>query len=104
MSATDCPSASILTTDGRWIGGFFGKGSFVSSYPEPREMFVEGAWRMDDDGKFVAAQPNSVGLYLRCDDIRSVEFISPQDSAGNTVTVDITAPAQSGEASDEHTT
>lgn len=100
----DTTYVRILTTDGRWIGGRFGEDSFVSSYPEPREMFVESAWRMDDDGNFVEAQPNSAGMYLRCDDIRSVEFISPQVSEGNTVAVDITAPAQSGEASEEHTT
>lgn len=94
----------ILTTDGRWIGGRFASKSFVSSYPEPREMFIEEAWRMKDDGTFVEAQPNSVGLYVRCDDIRSVEFISPDVPAGNTVVEVNNAQAQNGEASDATTT
>ncbi len=65
----------VLTTDGTWLGGWFGPNSFVSSYPEPREMFIQTAHLMEPDGSIGAEQPGSNGLYVRCDDVRAVEFI-----------------------------
>lgn len=65
----------ILTTDGTWLGGWYGENSFVSSYPEPREVFIETAHLMEPDGKFGGEQPGSNGLYVRCDDIRAVELV-----------------------------
>ncbi len=65
----------ILTTDGIWLGGWYGEDSFVSSYPEPREIFIQAAHRMREDGTIGAEQSGSDGLYVRCDDIRSVEFV-----------------------------
>ncbi len=67
----------MLTTEGSWLGGWYGPNSFVSSYPEPREIYIEVAHLMNEDGSFGAEQPGSGGLYVRCDDIRAVEFIDP---------------------------
>lgn len=79
----------LLTNDGVWLGGWYGPNSFVSSYPEPREIYIETAHRMNDDGSFGDEQPGSGGLYVRCDDIRAVEFVDPaqwntedEDAAG----------------------
>jgi hypothetical protein len=66
----------VLTDDG-WIGGWYGPNSFAASYPEPLEIHLERAWVLDEDGAFVEAQANSGGLYVRCDDARAVEFLSP---------------------------
>ena len=68
----------LLMTDGSWLGGWCGQKSFVSSYPEPREIFVEKAWSMKADGAFDTEQPRSIGMYVRCDDVRSIEFVSSQ--------------------------
>jgi hypothetical protein len=65
----------ILTTDGTWLGGWYGENSFVSSYPEPREVFIETAHLMESDGAFGPEQPGSTGLYVRCDDVRAVELV-----------------------------
>lgn len=67
----------LLTTEGVWLGGWYGPNSFVSSYPEPREIYIEVAHLMNDDGSFGDEQNGSGGLYVRCDDIRSVEFVDP---------------------------
>lgn len=67
----------VLTADGRYIGGWYGEDSFVSSYPEPREIFLETAHLMDPDGKIGDEVPHSAGLYIRCDDVQSVEFVAP---------------------------
>jgi hypothetical protein len=65
----------LLTTDGVWLGGWYGENSFVSSFPEPREVFIETAHLMEPDGSFGAEVPGSNGLYVRCDDIRAIEFV-----------------------------
>lgn len=64
----------ILTTTNTWLGGYFGSDSFISSYPEPREIFLESAYRMGTDGRFEEQQPLT-GIYVRCDDVRSIEII-----------------------------
>jgi hypothetical protein len=65
----------ILTADGRYLGGWYGRDSFVSSYPEPREIFLESANLMEPDGSFGREVDGSAGLYVRCDDVRLIEFV-----------------------------
>lgn len=65
----------LLTSDGKWLGGWYGENSFVSSFPEPREIFIERAHEIKPDGTFGRKQPGSNGLYVRCDDIRAVEIV-----------------------------
>jgi hypothetical protein len=65
----------VLTTDGVWLGGWFGERSFISGFPEPREMYIETAHKMSDDGTIGDEQPWSAGIYVRCDDIRAVELL-----------------------------
>jgi hypothetical protein len=67
----------VLTTDGRWFGGWFGERSFVSSFPEPREIYIETAHVMKSDGSFGVEQTASAGIYVRCDDIRVAELLRP---------------------------
>ncbi len=67
----------ILTADGRYLGGWYGKDSFVSSYPEPREIFLESANLMQSDGSFGPEVDGSAGLYVRCEDVSLIEFIDP---------------------------
>jgi hypothetical protein len=65
----------ILTADNRYIGGWYGTDSFVSSYPEPREMFLEISHQMSTDGEFGPEVAGSAGVYVRCDDVRLIEFV-----------------------------
>ena len=67
----------LRTESGEWFGGWFGRRSFASSYPEPRELFVEKAWRLDDAGRFTEEELYTEGMYVRCDDLRVVEFLGP---------------------------
>lgn len=93
-----------LTTDGRWIGGYFGDDSFASSFPQAREVFLEQAFKMSDDGSFEGPVHNTVGVYIRCDDIRVLEFVAPvecgesSDSAGDR---GHTSTVTEGDSSDE---
>lgn len=68
----------VLTKDGLWIGGYAGEGSFFTGYPEARELYLEVAWSLDNDGVFQIPVPNSRGMWVRCDDAQVVQFISDQ--------------------------
>jgi hypothetical protein len=74
----------VLTKDGRWVGGYAGPGSFFTSYPEDREIFVEQAWAMDDDGEFDAGINGPAGQWIRCDDAQIVQFLLPQEHETST--------------------
>jgi hypothetical protein len=69
----------LLMTDSSWLGGWYGSKSFVSSYPEPREIFIEKAWSMTTDGAFESEQPQTIGMFVRCDDVRSIEFVASEE-------------------------
>ncbi len=67
----------VLTSEGRWVGGWFDPDSFASSFPETRELYIAHQWKMSDEGAFEHEVINSWGVYVRCDDARVVEFIAP---------------------------
>lgn len=80
LNRGDC-YVRLLTLDGRWIGGWMGDDCWVSSYPEPRELFIAQAHAMSEDGSFGPVVPGSIGMYVRCDDIRLIEFLDPSATA-----------------------
>ncbi len=70
----------VLTKDGGWVGGYAGADSFYTSYPETREIFVEQAWRLNDEGDFDQPVEGSAGRWIKCDDAPVVEFLSGRES------------------------
>jgi hypothetical protein len=66
----------VMTVDGLWIGGWFNAASYASSYPEARELYIAVQWVMSEDGAFERPVLRSAGVYVRCDDIRVVEFVA----------------------------
>jgi hypothetical protein len=64
----------VLTVDGRWIGGYYGDKSFASSYPDPPTLFLERGFQIDQDGIFTSAVTAEDGIFIRCEDIRLVDF------------------------------
>jgi hypothetical protein len=74
----------VLTTDGVWVGGYFGTESFASSFPHPRELYIECAYEMSEDGSFTGKMSAAGGVYVRCDDIRLVEFPTGAETEGST--------------------
>jgi amino acid transporter len=65
--------------DGTLVGGWFGEGSFASSYPQPQDLYVEEAWRLDSEGSFVEPVANTHGILIRQDTVSVVEFISSEE-------------------------
>jgi hypothetical protein len=64
----------LLTADGQWVGGWFGGESFASSFPHARDIFIEKAYELNSDGRFTGRVTASGGVYVRCDDIRLLDF------------------------------
>ena len=54
----------VFTEDNRWVGGALGGNAFVSTYPEPRDIFIEEEWVLDENGGFVEPVENSLGIYV----------------------------------------
>ncbi|MEV7412961.1 DUF6338 family protein [Streptomyces althioticus] len=67
-------------TDGSWIGGWYGSTSYATSYPQPPELFLESAWRMNQDGSFDGRIGRTAGLHLRADNIDVLELLHPHDN------------------------
>lgn len=67
----------VTLPDGRRVGGFFGPGSYVSTYPEPRDIFISHQYQLKDDGSWGSMVEGTAGLWLRIGDDHIVEFLDP---------------------------
>jgi hypothetical protein len=55
---------SVFTDDGKWVGGWLGADAFLSTYPEPRDIFIDHEWEMAPDGRPVKPIDGSQGIYV----------------------------------------
>lgn len=69
----------IRLRDGAWAGGWYGSRSYASSYPQPPELFLQTAWVMDPDGRFVQPVERSGGLHVRGTDLDVLELLLPAE-------------------------
>jgi hypothetical protein len=69
--------------DGSWVGGWYGSRSYATSYPQPAELFLESAWRMNPDGSFDRRIGRTGGLLVRAADTDVLELLSPPTDEGN---------------------
>jgi hypothetical protein len=67
--------------DGERIGGLFGPDSNASLYPAAQDLYLEQAWRLDEDGTFVEAVESTRGMLLRRDDVAVLELLQVTMSA-----------------------
>lgn len=74
----------ILTSDNKWIGGLADEDAFVTAYPEGRELYLSTAYKMLDDGEFSDEVTNTAGMWVRCDDVQLVQFLTPHLAADDT--------------------
>ncbi|MGI5423981.1 DUF6338 family protein [Streptomyces sp. CA-179760] len=64
---------------GSWVGGWYGTGSYAASHPASTyDLFLESAWRLAPDGRFLSRVDRTQGLYVRLDDIEVPEFLTPE--------------------------
>lgn len=69
----------VQSSDGVWMGGWYGSASFASSFPDPREIFLEVGYAMSRDGEFTGEISAPNGIYIRCDDVRLLDFSAHDD-------------------------
>jgi hypothetical protein len=65
--------------DGAWVGGWYGSNSYVSSYPQAPEVFLESAWQLNPDGSFARRTKQTAGLLVRGGDIDILELFEPTE-------------------------
>ena len=64
---------------GERFGGFFGRNSFASSYPEPTDLFVEDLWRVDEFGRFRDRVEGNLGMIVRYEDCSQMQLFSAEE-------------------------
>ena len=69
---------------GAWVGGWYGRRSRASAYPNPADLYLESAYEMGSDGGFGPRAQATGGLYVRMDDIEVLEFVNvPRNQSAN---------------------
>jgi hypothetical protein len=73
----------VRIKDGTWVGGWYGRKSTASAYPQTRDLFLEAQYMMKPDGTFKGRAPNTGGLYVPAVDISHLEIVkvSAHDSS-----------------------
>jgi hypothetical protein len=64
---------------GERIGGFFGKKSFVSSFPEEPDVYIEEVWRVDENGLFLERPPGTAGILIRFAECEMIELFEANE-------------------------
>ena len=65
----------VLLADGKWVGGLFSSGSFVSTFPQPHDIYIEEEWNMDAGGKFLSPLESRGGVWLPISGALLVEWL-----------------------------
>ncbi|SDO31626.1 hypothetical protein SAMN05216368_1154 [Cryobacterium flavum] len=58
-SANSQAFVRIHRANGDWIGGWYTRGSYTTTYPEPTSIYISNQFRMNDDGTFGDLLPNT---------------------------------------------
>jgi hypothetical protein len=69
----------VRMTDGTWVAGYYGPNSYASSHPDPRNLFLELAYAVDDTGKIGDPITSSGGVVVDCTNALVVELLTLDD-------------------------
>lgn len=67
----------IRISEGKWVGGWFGDRSYISTYPEPRDIYIEDEHHVDKDGEIGEQVQGSAGVWLALKEGDIVEWVEP---------------------------
>jgi hypothetical protein len=70
----------VRLSDGEYIGGWVNGDSYVSGYPEARDLFISSQWAVDPQGRFLHKIPGTLGFYLAIGDGVLVEWLEAPPS------------------------
>jgi hypothetical protein len=72
----------VRLADGEFIGGWTNEETFVSGYPEPRDIFIGSQWAVDGKGVFLHKIQGTLGVYVPLSENTVVEWLAaPELSA-----------------------
>ena len=66
----------ILSHTGVYVGGWYGEGSYSSTYPYEKDIFIAHQWRMNKEGEFVEPLTDSLGVWVPLTESCQVEWIA----------------------------
>jgi hypothetical protein len=71
----------IRTENGVYFGGWYGGSSLMSTYPQPRDIYIQSQWQLNPNGEFVAKIEGGAGLWLAITDGCVVDWLGANSSA-----------------------
>lgn len=75
--------ALIHLRNGAMIGGFMGEGTFTSSYPKDRDIYLTEVWKITDEGSFDERMAQTLGMWIGKESIDYVEFFRVEGGEAN---------------------
>lgn len=69
----------IETVDGKFLGGWFADRSFLSTYPEAHDIFIERQYRLSEKGEFMGPLEGSDGFWYLVRPGDSIDWVDPRE-------------------------
>lgn len=66
----------ITLKNGRKIGGKFGKGSYASVFPNPKEIYLKEVWKLNEKNGFEKIRNRTEGIMITENEISTIEFLN----------------------------
>lgn len=60
---------------GEKLGGFYGEGSFATSYPQPQQVYLTELYQLDNDGRIAKQVGGTLGAIINKEDCELIEFL-----------------------------
>ncbi|WP_149263452.1 DUF6338 family protein [Actinomadura sp. K4S16] len=73
----------VRLKSGRWIGGWYGRHSYASGYPQPADLYLQTAWEVSPMGYFIRPLEQSSGIYIRMEEVECLDFIESTREEGD---------------------
>ena len=74
----------VRLKSGTWVGGWYGRRSRASAYPNPPDLYLESGYVMLDDGTFGPRVQATGGVYVSMTDVEVLEFVEAADTKPET--------------------
>ncbi|MGC5171604.1 DUF6338 family protein [Microbacterium sp. DT81.1] len=81
--AEDACFVRVLSHTGVYVGGWYGEGSYSSTYPYEKDIFIAHQWRMSKKGEFLEPLANSLGVWVPLTESCQVEWIAVNENEGS---------------------
>lgn len=74
FSKRECYYVIVTLKNGRKIGGKYGLKSFSSTFPNPKEIYIEEVWKLNKNGGFKKKTKQTEGILITENEISTIEF------------------------------